>query len=77
MTPLAALRSVPIISPSGVPIAAAGPAVPRARLREGLNAASDLLALLAIVFSLPLIILAVGTPIAMALMALLWVVNSL
>jgi hypothetical protein len=79
MTAVHALRAVAIAHRSAAPIAAPArpPAVPRSRLREGFNAAGDMLALLAIAFSLPFIILAVGTPIAVALMALLWIIRSL
>lgn len=77
MTRVHALQSVAIIDRSAAPIADAEPAVPRARLRAAFSAASDLVALLAVVFSLPFIVLAVGTPIAAALMALLWVIRSL
>lgn len=79
MTAVHALRSLAIAHRSAAPIAAPAPspAAPRSRLREGFSAAGDMLALLAMAFSLPFIILAVGTPIAVALMALLWIVRSL
>ena len=53
------------------------PATSRSKLREGFSAAGDMLALIGLAFSLPFIILAIGTPIAVALMALLWIVRSL
>lgn len=77
MTSVQALRPLAIAHRTASPIAAPAPtAAPRSRFREGFNAAGDMLALLAIAFSLPFIILAVGTPIAVALMALLWIVRS-
>jgi hypothetical protein len=78
MTSVHALRPLAIAHRSASPRATSAPApAPRSRFREGVSAAGDMLALLAIAFSLPFIILAVGTPIAIALMALLWIVRSL
>lgn len=77
MTSVQALRPLAIAHRSASPIAAPAPPVaPRSRFREGFSAAGDMLTLLAVVFSLPFIILAVGTPIAATLMALLWIVRS-
>jgi hypothetical protein len=78
MTSVHALRPLAIAHRSASPRATSAPAsAPRSRFREGVSAAGDMLAVLAIAFSLPFIILAVGTPIAIALMALLWIVRSL
>lgn len=78
MTSADALRPLAIAHRSASPLAApATPAATRSRFREGFGAAGDMLALLAITFSLPFVVLAVGTPIAIVLMALLWIVRSL
>jgi hypothetical protein len=79
MTAVHALRAVEIPHRRAAPMAAPAPppAAPRSRLRDGFSAAGDTLALLAVAFSLPFIILAVGTPVAVALMALLWIIRSL
>ena len=79
MTAVHALRSAAIVHRSAAPLAAPAPppATSRSKLREGFSAAGDMLAMIALAFSLPFIILAVGTPIALAVMLVLWIIRSL
>lgn len=78
MTSADALRPLVIAHRSASPLAAPAPPAPaRSRFRDGFGAAGDMLALLAIAFSLPFVILAAGTPIAIVLMAVLWIVRSI
>lgn len=79
MTAVHALRSVAVPQRTAPSVAAPAPpaAPPRSRLREGFSAAGDMLAMIALAFSLPFIILAVGTPIALAVMLVLWIIRSL
>ena len=53
------------------------PFVARGRLRRAAGAVRDLLGAVAIVLCIPFVILAIGTPIALCLRLLLWMVGLL